>query len=293
MKTGDFLNKLATKSGIDKADKALIDLLSKSEFANMEIPDELANKIDSSLMDLEAAKANPEIRKIIKGETLNGADSMITKLITELGFTDDEVSDVIADKNTFTKIEKLVKKTSELATKKAGAKPADKEAIQKQLDDLNGQIRTAKEAHTNEVKSIKATHETELTNFELINMISDKKLALPAEMPAKVKNDIVLNAIKSELAAKGLQIVNENGIRSVKKADGTDAYDEGNRKIALTGLIDGVLAQNKLLAVTTEPVTPPVVPPIPGGPTTPIINQGALSAIDQAIKDAGGVPQTT
>ena len=292
MKAGELLNKLATKSGIAATDKHLIELLSKSEFVNHEVPDELATVIDTALMTVEAAKSNPEVIKKIKGETLNGADSVITKLIAELGYEDADVADIIADKNTFAKIEKLVKKTNELSAKKAGAGKGDQAAIQKQIDDLNTKIREAKDLHTKEVAALKGQHAEQLTNYELINMFSAKKLALPADMPAKVKNDIVLNSVKAELTAKGFQIVNENGAYQVKKIDGTDAYDEGNRKIDLTGFIDGVIAQNKL-GVVTDPNPPaPPTPPVPGAPTVKI-NNNALSLIDEALKDSGFVAPTT
>ncbi len=290
MKFGDLLNKLSKKSGIDAANKALVDLLSKAELSNTEIPDELANAIDTALMNVEAAKAHPEVIKKVKGEALNGADAVVSKLIEELGFATEDAADIVADKNTFSKIEKMIKKTAELTEKKnKSTDGADKKALQKQIDDLhqaqkdlikkNQETLTAKEAEFNGL----------IIDKELQTLVAQKKLSLPEEMPVATKNSIVMAAIKSELAAKGFQIVNTNGTMEVKKSDGTDAFDDQHNKIVVTNLIDGVLAQNKLLQVNerANPANPTVV--IPGSDKN-IINPKAVANADQALKDAGLIP---
>ncbi len=287
MKIGEFLNKLATKGGIDATDKHLIDILSKSEIANADINDELANKIDISLMTVEAAKSNPDVIKKIKGETLNGADALIDRLLAESGYDEADIADIKADKNTFNKIEKTAKKIKELEAKKAGANKPDKEAYQKQIDDLNGKMRDTATAHEKAINDIKSTHATELTHLELKSILATKKMTLPEDMAPALKNEIALNAVKAELQAKGFQIVNTNGTLEVKRTDGTDAYDASNRKVGLTELIDGALAQNKLLAVT-DPNQPmaPVQQVIPGQ-NTQVVNQNAVAMIDKQLADAG------
>lgn len=288
MLLGDLITKLAKKSGIEATDKALIDILSKAELATADIPDSIANAIDTSLMNIDAAKANSEVIKKIKAETLNGADAMIEKLITEFGIDATKSADITSEKNTFLKFEKLTKLVKALEVEKAGADAGDKSKYTKQIEELNGQLREIKTAQQTEIKTLTEKHISELTNRELKMLIAAKKLSLPEDMPAELKNDIVLNAVKAELATKGFQIVNEsNGSLSLKKVDGTDAYDSGNNKIALPQFIDGVLAQNKLLAVN-EPAPP-------AGPATPIItgdkkdqiNATALNNADQALADAG------
>lgn len=284
---GEFLNKIATKSGILATDKHLVELLSKSELANHPMNEELVNAIDKALMTAEAATANPDVIKKIKSETLNGADAVIDKMLKNLGYSDEDVADIRNDKNTFSKIEKLVNKTKELESKKAGANNGkDQLAWQKEIDTLNGQIRGLKETGETAVKDLQNKHLNEITDFRLREMLASKKLSLPDDMPADLKTQTALMAIKNDLTVKGFKIVNNNGTLEVKKADDTDAYDASNRKIDLTGLIDGALAQNKLLAVNDPNPSPSPQRQQINGDEQPV-NQLAIDTIDQSLKDLG------
>lgn len=281
MKAGEFLKSIAKKGDVDG--QKLADFIASKEFTtiqDVEIPNEITNRIDYTLMSVEAAKAHPEVRKIIKSETLNGADSVIEKVLTKLGYDESDIADLKAEKNTFQRIEKLADKIQALESKKAGGKSKDKETYDKEIEKLNESIRSLKESGENTVKDLTKKHQEQLTDYELRTLIASKKLALPEDMPASLKTQTALIAVKNELAAKGYQIVNNE----VKKADGTDAYDASNRKIDLTGLIEGALAQNKLLAtVDPKSATPPVV--VPGKTGTP--NLSAMEQIAASIKDHG------
>jgi hypothetical protein len=101
MKLGTLLTSLAKKSGVDTTQKEFIDLLA----IDVDIPDAVANKIDQDLMGLNAAKVHPEIQKEyrrVKTEALNGVDTKITDILTELGIT--EADDVVNEKNSYEKI---------------------------------------------------------------------------------------------------------------------------------------------------------------------------------------------
>lgn len=287
MKIGEFLNKIATKGGISATDKHLIDVLAKPELATIEIDDAVANQIDAALMTVEAAKSHPEVLKKIKTETLNGADSVIDRTLTELGYSDEEIADIKADKNTYSRIEKTAKLIKSLEAKKAGANAPDKAAFQKQIDELNGKLRTTAEQHDKVVNELKSQHEAEVIDLELSNLVSSKKLSLPEEMDPTLKHQIAVNAVKADLKAKGFQIVKNKETRSleVKRLDGTDAYDEKNNKVDLKQLTDGALAQNKLLAVTVPDPPAPPAPPVPGK-GAPVVNQAAIDMIDAQIAAA-------
>lgn len=289
MKTGEFLNKLAVKSGIAATDKHLMGLLSKSEFANEEIPDDLAKAIDEALMTEDAAKANPNVIKKIKGETLNGADALVDRILKDFGYDDADIADIKSEKNTFSRIEKTANAIKLLEAKKAGANTnTDKAALQRQIEELNNKIRESVTTSEKTLADLKASHINELTNAELKALLAPKKFALPEDMDQRLKNDIALSAVNAELKTKGLQIVNTNGALDIKRTDGTDAYDSTNRKIDVTNFVDGVLAQNKLLAVNSaEPATPASPTTTIPGPNTQNVNQNAVNKIRQQMIDAG------
>lgn len=285
MLNGEFLNKLALKAGIKADNPALVALLAVKEFATADVPDELANAIDVALMDINAAKANPEVIKKIKNEVLGTADKIIEDFLTGAGYSDDDIADIKAEKSTFVKITKAATKIKELEGKKAAALPADKAAFQKLIDDAKTELRTSAEKSEKTINELKALHGTEMIDMNLRMLMASKKLSLPEEMDPAIKTQVALAAVKADLVAKGFQIVNNNGVQEIQRLDGTAAYDTANRKVDLTTFIDGALAQNKLLAVN-EP--PPPAPPTPiHGPNNFQINADAMALIDQQIADAG------
>ncbi len=286
MKLNTLIERLAKKAGIDTTLLAL-----PASINDVDVPDEIANGIDKSLMNLEAAKNNPEIKKLIRTETLNGVDAKVAEVLEELGIT--EADDITAEKNSFEKIKKLSAKIKEVEEKKAKTvKSPEKDALEKQIADLNKEIKAAKDGLTAKEKEWQSTRNDDLTDFEIQKKLLGKEYALPKEMNADLKVSTAHSALRMALAAKGLKLVrNEQGLQIVDK-DGNKAYSENHEELQVDNFIDGALAQNKLLKVNDDQSQSgggnngqqQHIPPGAGGMKG---NTNAVSAIDSQIKELG------
>ncbi len=244
-KLGTLIATLAAKVGIDNTSDELKDILAITS----EVPDDIATALETKLLTVDAAKNNRDIRNAIKAEVLNGADAKLNDLIEEFGI---EVNDDYkGEKNTYEKISRLGKLIAETTAKKAGAgSKTEKGEFEKQLTELNAQLKAAKESLLAKEKEFSETRNSDLTSFEIQKILLGKDYSLPKEMDADLKISTAQSAINKQLASKGLKIVREeDGTLKIVTKDNLPAYSEKNEPLELHSYIDGALAQNKLLRV--------------------------------------------
>lgn len=247
MKLNALLTSLGKKTGLDLTKPEFKDILA----SEIDVPDALANQIETGLMNEEAAKANSRIRSAIKAEVYNGVDSDVNGLIEELGLDDDNKTAILSEKKSIDRIKKLAATLTEQSKK--AAKDGDKtqsEALKRQVEDLNSQIRTIKQTSQQQIDQLKADNENSLIGFNVKAMLGTKQFVLPDAMKPDEKVEMVYGILNGELQAKGLKLIRDNGVMKLQKADGTEAYDDKNNKLELPTFIDGALAQRGLLKVS-------------------------------------------
>jgi hypothetical protein len=249
MKFGTLLSDLAKKAGVDTTQQDFVSLLSH----DIEIPDAIATKLNQGLLNIEAAKNNPDIKKALRAEALNGVDSKINEILEELGITSD-ATEILEEKNSYEKIAKLTKKVKDLESKKAGAtKKEDKDVLEQKIADLNKEIKAAKDTFIAKEKEWQETRNGDLTNFEIQKKLLGKEYSLPKEMNADLKVTTAQTAINMALTAKGYKLIrNEQGSLQIVDKDGNKAYSESHEELQVDSFIDGALAQNKLLKVNDQ-----------------------------------------
>lgn len=247
VKIGQLLANLAKKLNIDTTSDEWKEVVG----IGVELDDDNAGKLEKGLMTVEAAKSHKDVRNALRAETLNGLDSTLSDLVEELGIEVDD--DFKAEKNSFTKVGKLARKIKEVEAKKAGAgSKVDKEGYDKQLVDLNQQLKAAKQALTDKEKEWNQTRENDLTTFDIHKLLLGKNYALPKEMDPELKISTAFAAVNKELGQKGFQILRtETGLKMVNK-DGQPAFTETNDPVEVASFIDGTLARNKLLVTNDQ-----------------------------------------
>lgn len=291
MKIGELIKNLCAKAGVDVSAAAIAD----PKFAEIlamqsDLSDDLANKIETSLLTLDAAAQNSTLKSKIRAEVLNGLDVQHEELMTEFGFDDTLKSDFKKQTNTYERNKAIAKKVAELtAAKSATGDKTDKAAFQKQIDDLNIILKNEKAAFATEKAALQTAHETEVTGLTLTSMLKGRNYAFPKEMNQQAQLDAVQAVLQRELATKGAKIKYEgNGqLKLVNAETSGDYHDEKHTKIDLSTFIDGALAQNKLLAVNAptppggggKPITVP-----PGGKT--VTDRGFGAALETAMTEA-------
>ncbi len=244
-KIGALIEKLFKKAGIDTNTDDL-----KSVFENeTEVSDEIAGKVDKSLLTIEAAKSNADLTKYFRKTILGVADEKIDEVITEFGLQPGE--DFTEKTNTYEKI-KILGKLAVEAGKKSGSAPDKRTADQwaAKEADYNNQIKVLKETATAKENDYKTSRESDLTSFELQKILLGKDYIFPKEMDNNLKITTALGAVTTELNKKGYSLKrNEAGQLIIVNKEGQPAYSETNEAVEPTTFIDGALAQNKLLKI--------------------------------------------
>lgn len=291
MKLAALIEKLAKKAGVDTTGEDF----KKITLPDLEVPDEVANSIDQRLMNEAAAASNSTVRNKIKAEALNGFDALVESIIEEEQLQG--VDSIKTAGSTYEKVKKLYGLQKETfnqklkdAVKPGGKGDVDKEAYEKQLAELNGQLKTIKQSLVDKEKEFNNTRESDLTSFDIQRILMGKEYSLPKEMDSDLKLQTAKAAIEKQLQAKGLKIVrNENKQLAIVKNDGTPAYNESNEAIELNNFFDGALAQNKLLKVNDPGApaggNPQVHIPGNGQQQTPSSFKEGLGQLEQMIAE--------
>ena len=134
MKAGDFLAKLAAKSGIILSDEKYKDLSTSLAALTAEIPEDAVAKISGALMNMDDARNNGDLKKHFVAAVFDGGDSEINRVMDEMGF---EVADreyVKSSETFFKKIGALTRKVKELEQKKNESGKGEKSDLQKQIN---------------------------------------------------------------------------------------------------------------------------------------------------------------
>lgn len=250
MKLGDFLNNLAQKVNAQN-NPSLVNILSKSELANTDLEDDFANLLNSGLMSLDAAKNNAQLRNHFYGLALNGVDSEILNVASELGLDETVIAQLKGDKDTYNKLRGLKDKMIELRDKKSTEDNAGKRAeYQKQIDDLNKVIASMKESSAKDISGLKSQHNAEITELLIRSSLMSRNYA-NKELKPEVNAITAKALVDMALNEKGAVAVRDgNSIVLKQKTNPELDYYENNVKVGYDDFVTKTLTNSKLLAVS-------------------------------------------
>lgn len=293
VKLGTFLTNLAQKfGGVDTTSPEFIELLS----ANLDIPDGIAGSfMNANILTEESARNNPKLKTHFTALALNGGDARITAAMDELAFSEDARSEILSAQSTFDRIGLLARKAAEIGKQKVDATGKEKESLTTQYNALQQQIATLKQDYEGKLTAKDTEFTSKITDYILRNKMSTRKLDT-TRFDGETMSTIAFNFLTKALQEKGIKIKNENDVLKLKQAQEESLdYYFNNQPYTIDMLIDEVLANNKLLAVT-DPNTPPpgnngfqqnYTPPANGAqqPGQPKPLNGMISTLDKALAD--------
>lgn len=292
MKTGDLLNTLAGKIGLQN-DPNLIALLSNAEFAQAEVNDELANRMTGSLLSIEGAKNNADVMNHYKPILLKAMDDRFAIIAEELGIADQ----IAAEKSTYKQADIIrnayAQKIADLEAKNKAKTTGTEETakLTQQIADLQAQIGDMKTKSAKELADATAKHQS-----EILDMLISANLSSQNYANENVDKDInILTAkslLQSKLAASKAILVNEGGVAKLKQADNPtlDWLDGDMKAVSFADYTNKMLADAKMLKVsapqaqTNTPQNAPVISP--AGATQS--NADFASSIQSALGDLKG-----
>lgn len=110
IKTSELIKAFATQTGVDTENEEFKAFISNQSL-DVEIPSSAYEKISKGLMTMDSAKNNPEVASYFKVKALSGVDNMLTKQLKELELDDATLNEVLAEKDTYKKVQKMLELT--------------------------------------------------------------------------------------------------------------------------------------------------------------------------------------
>lgn len=285
---GEFLNTMAAKLGAQQ-NPHLVSLLANNQLTQAEIHDDLANLLNTGLMSLDGAKNNSDVQNHFKPIILKGVDERLDAIAKQFGFE----TELAAEKSTYKRAEIIASKMQSLidAEKNKNGQPSEKEnQLNQQLQQLQSQLQTAIAAKDGEIAQLKQAHESQLLSMLIDAELGDKPYANDA-IPRNVNVMTARNLVDAMLKEKGVIAINDNGTLRLKQAANPtlDYMDEGFKPVSFSSFADKVLADSKMLRVSTagkqQPTQQPIQKVIDTQPTTPQIPQSIVASISNSIAD--------
>lgn len=253
-KVTDTIKNLAIQAGVDTEDAGLKTFLGNASLASIGIPDEIANKIQSGLLTIESAKANPSIKKHFTSEFETAYEKELDSLVS------DDLKDKWNEtKKNEKKLADKIKAYNKLVTENETGKvkstfDKDKSTLATEIENLNKQVSSAKEAHKAEVEKISGERSLDKINWELNSQYNGYQYALEKKDGMNMPKDACIITAKqfvdSKMKELGLNfIADENGNLALRTTVGTK-YMPNNKEISAKDFISKTLTDANLLQVS-------------------------------------------
>lgn len=262
-KTGDFMISLASQAGVELSDEQKTAI---SEIAT-ELPEGIATQIQDGLLTVDSAVANTKVRDRIKAEVFDAVDGKLKNLAMEHGFDAGFIQTIGENKETFKNIgtistQILANQKKALEKAKEGAPEGDQKELQDEIIKLNAKI-----ASNNDNTISKTDHDDTVEGYEgLLKENAKALLQLKANSLFANQNwamDISPEAnlatanglFNTELTAKGIVLVEDNGILKLQTNEGTPYFGADNKEVTPRDFVKNLLSGHKLLKVTDTKTT--------------------------------------
>lgn len=252
-KLKDFITALAKKAGFDTTTaeaKPFFDALPDTD-----VPEDIQKGIDNSLISLTEAKNNyPELKNHYQKQSLDGVDKVLAELMEDFQLDEQARNEILGEKSTYKRVPNLARRLVELERKKAATTGGkDKQEIQKQIDDLQGQLKTTKEALESEKTNFAEQRRQDKINSK-INVLFGGLKTVHDELDPETRYTILNSQLQKALQDNQAKLTfDDNGNFILLRNDGTNYFGENHQQVKPVQFIESILAKNKQLAVTTPP----------------------------------------
>lgn len=266
-KLSDLIKTLAINSGVSADDAELTTILGNTALASLEVPDTISTRLTAPRLTMEAAKANPELKKHFTAQALDGVDAHIKQLVSEFTLPDDAKTEIDSEASTSKKVALLAKKIQATEAAKVAAPPGDKKVLEDKIAELNNQMASLRSGWETEKSTLMSQFDDERTDFELKTFVLNQSLNLPDSFDQNAKYAAVKTLWDAEMKSKGVKVVRKDGTLSLQTNEGTEYFDPtNNQKVTVNDFVLKTLANKGALKASTPPPTPPKNPQNPQNP---------------------------
>lgn len=255
---GEFINSALQKAGIASDNEYLKRVLQNPELTKETVPDEIVSQFNSTLLTLDQAKTNYDLKNHFYGAALAPVEKELQNLATAYELSDEDIAEINAVKSTFSKIPALKAKLDLAIQRKAAASGGDKNKHAEEIVRLNAEIAAAKAEKEALSSRITAEYENKLVDMALSNFMNQYSYtdAIPKDVAAMTARNIFEQTVNSKRAK--YKLVN-NELSLVNADDETLPFMQENQPVQFKAFVDKIVADNKLLKTATPaPPTPPL-----------------------------------
>lgn len=259
---GEFINSALQKAGIAADNEYLKRVLQNPELTKETVPDEIVSQFNSTLLTLDQAKTNYDLKNHFYGAALAPVEKELQNLATAYELSDEEIAEINAVKSTFSKIPALKAKLDNAIQRKAAAAGGDKNQHAQEIVRLNAEIAAAKAEMANATQRISSEYENKFVDMALSNFMNQYSFtdAIPKDVAAMTARNIFEQTVNSKRAK--YKLVN-NELTLVNADDESLPFMQENQPVQFKAFVDKIVADNKLLK--TAAPTPPAPPQQRGG----------------------------
>lgn len=294
MNTGDFLTSLAKLASIPEDDENFVKIMANKDLATADFPDELASGILGKLLTQEAAKNNSDIAKHFKAEALNAVDGKLLDYVSKYELGDDFLTTLKGTQGSYNKMDMFTEALNKRFTEQLEAAktntddPKIKEKLEEHIrtiNGLNGDLEKFKDTHVEKSKLTDLTegYEELIMQEKINNLLGNYDYALPTSKEVNIKTAFSL--LENAFTAKGVKVVNDDGILKLQTSDNMEYFDKESKKVSLTDFVDTMMADHKLLKVSDTAKT--AIPGTPGAPASAItVPEGSPKGLADAAAAA-------
>ena len=273
----ETLEKLLQKAGVDTSSDEFTSLIQRKELL-VEIPDNINSSL-TSLMSLNEAKNNQQIKSHFKAEALDPFNNKIVNWLTEHGVDEATAKQISEDNNTYNKVEVAIKKIAELKDRQSNSTSKGQTAeLERKINELSAQLsKTVSEAQREKeeaINAIRQQYDNEFTEMQINQIIASKPL--PGQFGVDIETKIAREFLNKKLAEKNAALKKIDGkLKIVAKDDDKLLIFDNGKELDLDTLTNLALAENKFIKVSDN-----------GGSTPPKSTTGAQPKTNQATKSA-------
>lgn len=121
---------LASQAGEDTESQDMKNILSDKRLTEVQIPDDLANKLTTGLLTINAAKQHPEVNSHFKVKHLKGVDNRLSQEFKAIGLPEEVLLEMNGIADTLGKINFIAPKIQEHYQTTLGGKKGDEKYIE-------------------------------------------------------------------------------------------------------------------------------------------------------------------
>jgi hypothetical protein len=172
------------------------------------------------------------------------------------------------------------------AQKGKGGNAEKEQLLIKQLGELQTQLSTLTEKSKSEIETVRGSYENEITEMYVKNLLTGKKFATK-DLPMDVNTAIARQLIDANLKQSGAKLIRKDGeLKLVQAAMPEMDFYQNNKAVSFSEFADKILADNKLLEVSTPQTPNPQNPPsfVPSGNNTQINTSKFDAAMQKAME---------